>query len=132
MSSIRNKTQAFTHGFIPIRTVKPLSIFVLEILFENGEIRKYDMKTLIEKYPAMKPLKESLELFNQVHVDLKGFGLIWNENIDLSAWGLYEKQLQFDSLFDMKKPNIYFIKSFENPYKSRGFEHFQAASPPNI
>ena len=91
MSSIRNKTQAFTHGFIPIRTVKPLSNFVLEILFENGEIRKYDMKPLIEKYTAMKPLKNTSNLFNQVKIDQKGFGLIWNENINLSAWGLYEK-----------------------------------------
>lgn len=70
--------------FHTIKFIKPLENMILEAVFSNGEIRKYDMKVLIKKYEVFKKL-ENKELFNKVKVDIGGYGIIWNEDIDLSS-----------------------------------------------
>lgn len=70
--------------FHTIKFIKPLENMILEAVFSNGEIRKYDMKALIKKYEVFKKL-ENKELFNKVKVDIGGYGIIWNEDIDLSS-----------------------------------------------
>ncbi len=42
------------------------------------------MKPLIEKYGVFSKLKNK-ELFNKGKADIGGYGIIWNENIDLSS-----------------------------------------------
>ena len=70
--------------FYTIKLIKPLENMILEAVFSNGEIKKYDMKALIKKYEAFKEL-ENKELFNKVKVDIGGYGIVWNEDIDLSC-----------------------------------------------
>ena len=70
--------------FHTIKSVKPLKDFILEVVFTSGEIKKYDMKKMIKKHKVFKDL-ENKELFNKVKVDIGGYGIIWNENIDLSS-----------------------------------------------
>ena len=70
--------------FHTIKFIKPLENMILEAVFSNGEIRKYDMKVLIKEHEVFKKL-ENKELFNKVKVDIGGYGIIWNEDIDLSS-----------------------------------------------
>lgn len=70
--------------FHTIKYVKPLENMVLEAVFSNGEIKKYDMKKLIKKHEVFKSL-ENEELFNKVKVDIGGYGIVWNGDIDLSS-----------------------------------------------
>lgn len=70
--------------FHTIKSVKALKNMVLEVVFNNGTNKKYDVKKLIKKYEVFKEL-ENEELFNMVRVDLGGYGIIWNEEIDLSS-----------------------------------------------
>lgn len=71
-------------SFHTIKDVKPLENIILEVLFNNGEKKKYDVKLLIEKYEVFKKL-ENKELFNKVKVDIGGYGIVWNEELDLSS-----------------------------------------------
>jgi len=70
--------------FHTIKSIKPLENKILEAVFSNGEIKKYDMKNLIKKYEVFKDL-ENEELFNKVKVDIGGYGIVWNKDIDLSS-----------------------------------------------
>ena len=70
--------------FHTIKSIKPLENMILEAVFFSGETKKYDIKELIKKYKIFKEL-ENKELFNKVKVDIGGYGIIWNDNLDLSS-----------------------------------------------
>lgn len=70
--------------FHTIKYIKPLENMILEAVFSSGEIKRYDMKKLIKKHEVFKSL-ENKELFNKVKVDIGGYGIVWNESIDLSS-----------------------------------------------
>lgn len=75
--------------FHAIKSIKPLENMIIEAVFLNGETKKYDVKILIKKYEVFKEL-ENKELFNKVKVDIGGYGVIWNEDIDLSSEEIWE------------------------------------------
>lgn len=70
--------------FHTIKEIKPLENMILEAVFSNGEIKKYDVKILIKKYEVFKKL-ENEELFNKVKTDIGGYGIVWDETLDLSS-----------------------------------------------
>lgn len=65
--------------------------YILYCKFDNGKNKKYDIKPLIEKYKIFKKLENNIELFNKVKIDIGGYGISWNENIDLAVEELWEK-----------------------------------------
>ena len=71
--------------FFKILKVKPEDDFVLSVIFTDGVKRKYDVKPLFEKWPVFKMLKEVPGLYNQVRVDPGGYGISWNDEIDLES-----------------------------------------------
>ncbi len=70
--------------FHTIKLIKPLENMILEAVFSSGEIKRYDMKNLIKNNENFKKL-ENKELFIKAKVDIGGYGIIWNENIDISS-----------------------------------------------
>lgn len=75
--------------FHKIKTVKALPNYMLEVIFENDEIKYYDVKQLFEKWVIFENLKNVKGLFEQVKVDAGGYGISWNEELDLSCNELY-------------------------------------------
>lgn len=71
--------------FHKIKNVTPLRDFVLLAHFTDGTDKKYDMKPLIKEVDAFKPLKEIPGLFQLVKADVGGYGIVWNEDIDLDS-----------------------------------------------
>ena len=60
----------------------------LELTFQNGEVKAYDMSVLFEKYPQPEAQKNR-ELF--LEGKLMGFyGIIWNDDLDIEAETIYE------------------------------------------
>ncbi|MGI6739734.1 MAG: DUF2442 domain-containing protein [Christensenellales bacterium] len=76
--------------FYKINDVKPLPDYGLLVMFENGEKKKYNVQPLFSKWEAFKALDIIKGLFEQVKVDTGGYGVSWNDNIDLSCNELYE------------------------------------------
>ena len=70
--------------FHTIKTVEPLGNMILEVEFNNGINKKYDMKELLKKHKVFERLKNE-DLFNSARVDIGGYAVIWNEEIDLSS-----------------------------------------------
>ena len=71
-------------GFHTIKSVTVLENLIIQAEFSNGINKKYDIKKLIKKYEHFKIL-ENIELFNKVKVDTGGYGIVWNEDFDLSS-----------------------------------------------
>ena len=75
--------------FHKVKTVIPLPNYLLAIDFENGERSHYDVKPLLHKWESFKTLTAVKGLFEQVRVDAGGYGISWNDDIDLSCDELY-------------------------------------------
>ena len=75
--------------FHRVRSITPLSEYSLLACFENGEKKIYDVRQLFERWEAFKALTITEGLFRQVKVDAGGYGISWNDDIDLSCNELY-------------------------------------------
>jgi len=75
--------------FHKISTVKPMDDMRLFVNFQNGDTRIYDVTPLLDEWQAFKSLKSIPGLFEQVQVDQGGFGISWNDDIDLACDELY-------------------------------------------
>ena len=85
--------------FHKIKNVTPLKDFKLSIKFAEGITKIYDMKKLIENNKIFADLKD-INLFNSVEVDIGGYGVIWNDDIDISCDELFENSKKIDTPFD--------------------------------
>ena len=85
--------------FHKIKNVTPLQDFKLSIQFAEGITKIYDMKKLIENNKIFANLKD-INLFDSVEVDIGGYGVIWNDDIDISCDELFENSKKIDTPFD--------------------------------
>lgn len=85
--------------FHKIKNVTPLQDFKLSIQFAEGITKIYDMKKLIDNNKIFSDLKD-INLFNSVEVDIGGYGVIWNDDIDISCDELFENSKKIDTPFD--------------------------------
>lgn len=77
-----------------IQTVKPLSDLRLSVLFQNGVEKEYDIHNLYSVFPQFKEFEINSDLFEQVQVDCGGYGLSWNDNLDLDAEDIWENGIE--------------------------------------
>ena len=76
--------------FHKIEKVIPLSDFKLEVQFSEGIVKLYDVKPLFERISVFKNFIYCPEHFFDVTVDIGGYGVIWNEKLDLSCEELWK------------------------------------------
>ncbi|MCI8397081.1 MAG: DUF2442 domain-containing protein [Clostridia bacterium] len=76
--------------FHKIKTIKTQKNYTLLITFESGEQKLYDIKPLTKKFHIFQELIKVEGLFEKVKVDQGGYGISWNEDIDLSCNELWE------------------------------------------
>ena len=60
----------------------------LKVLFEGNVIKIYDCTPLLTE-DTFKPLEDDA-LFKNVHADEGGYGIVWNDYLDLSESELWE------------------------------------------
>jgi hypothetical protein len=70
-----------------IETVRPVGPARLLIRFRNGEEKTYDCGVLLSR-PEFRLLSVPA-FFRAVHVDAGGYGISWNDDIDLSEYELW-------------------------------------------
>ena len=86
--------------FHKIKSVSPLTDFILSVQFSEGVTKLYDMKPLFTKLPVFDQLKDDPEEFSSVTVDVGGYGIIWNDDLDLSCDELWEHGTAAKTPFD--------------------------------
>ena len=73
-----------------IEDVQAKDDLLLYIKFESGEVKIYDLKPILAEIKAFESLKNDEKLFKNVHVASGGYGVIWNEELDLSCDELWQ------------------------------------------
>lgn len=62
---------------------------VLELTFQDGKVKQYDVAELFTKYPQLKDL-ENRELFTSGKLE-GSYGIVWTDELDLEAETVYEE-----------------------------------------
>ena len=86
--------------FHKIKSVTPLADHILSVQFSEGVTKHYDVKPLFDKYPMFLPLKDDPALFSSVEVDVGGYGIIWNDDIDIACDELFYNGEKVTTPFD--------------------------------
>lgn len=84
-----------------IKSVKPCENSTLLVLFWNGIEKTYDMKRLYPLFPQFKVFEENEHIFNSVVVDPGGYGISWNDDLDLDAEDIWEDGIQTGRVQEM-------------------------------
>lgn len=75
-----------------IKYIESLSDYRLFVIFDNGIIKVYSLKERLQT-SAFQPLQDET-LFNTAKIASGGYGVIWNEEIDLSEYELWMKGVE--------------------------------------
>ncbi len=76
--------------FHEVKAVNVIPDCRLSVQFAEGVTKIYDLKPLFDKWPIFAELKNDEELLYAVEVDTGGYGIVWNDDIDLSCDELFE------------------------------------------
>ena len=60
----------------------------MEVLFQDGKVKRYDIASLFDKYPQLRAL-EDRNLFLQGRL-VGHYGIIWNDDLDLETETVYQ------------------------------------------
>lgn len=75
--------------FHKVKAVKPLPNYRLSVQFAEGVTKIYNVAALFDKWKMFLPLKGNLTLFDAVKVDIGGYGIVWNDELDISCDELF-------------------------------------------
>lgn len=87
-------------GLYKITGVSALPEHRLSVHFWNGVTKIYDMRRTFEKWPQFKELVRNERLFAKVKVDVGGYGIVWNDELDLSCDELWHNGRLVTTVFD--------------------------------
>ncbi len=92
--------------YYKIRNVAAMDDYFLIVQFTHGVTKKYDVKRLFRRYAWSQALREK-NLFQSVTVDVGGYGIVWNDELDLSSEEIWENgtviKTNFDGLLSFKE-----------------------------
>lgn len=111
--------------FVKITSLATLPDYILLIGFSTGEYKKFDVKPLIEKYTPFRAFTETNGLFNQAKIDVGGYGIVWNDDLDLSADGVYEQGVHCQAIDNTEEYRRKFIEALIQARKSKGLSQKQ-------
>lgn len=86
--------------FHKVKAVYALPDYRLSVQFAQGVTKVYDVKPLFNKWPPFRALENAPELFASVTVGAGGYGVIWNDELDLSCDELFENGQTVETPFD--------------------------------
>ena len=93
-----------------IKEVVAKEKYVIEATFFGGEIKQYDVKGLFLIFPQFQAFQEQEELFEKVTVDQGGYGISWNDELDLDAETIWEDGVLIEI---QPKPSINHLLAYQ-------------------
>ena len=85
--------------FHKVKGVAALPEHKLSVEFAEGVTKIYDAAPLMERIPVFKELEDEA-LFGSVQVDAGGYGIVWNDDIDLSCDEIWDNGEEVSTPFD--------------------------------
>lgn len=114
-----------------IKAVKPCENMTISALFWNGIEKVYDMKKLYPLFPQFKIFESDDSLFNNVSVDPGGYGISWNDDLDLDSEDIWEDGVQTGNVREMDIQTI-LAESIVNARDYRGMTQKQLSEATGI
>lgn len=62
----------------------------MEVTFFGGEVKQFDMAPLFSEFPQFQAFREKEGLLEKVVVDQGGYGVSWNDELDLDAETIWD------------------------------------------
>ncbi|MDD3369046.1 MAG: DUF2442 domain-containing protein [Lachnospiraceae bacterium] len=81
-----------------IQSVVPRKNYIVEAVFYDGSVKQFDMKSLFQSYPQFQEFQTNRGLFERVTVDAGGYGITWNDELDLSCEAIWDEGLLVEKL----------------------------------
>ena len=85
--------------FHKVKDVSALADLKLSVQFTNGTTKIYDVSPLMQRFSAFRILEDET-LFRDVKVDQGGYGIVWNDDLDLSCDELWKNDVELATPFD--------------------------------
>ncbi len=79
-----------------IQNAKVLDDYTLIIRFQNNEIKQYDIRQILD-IPMFFPLQNPA-FFRSFTVEVGGYAIAWNEDIDISEYELWTNGVSIDPI----------------------------------
>ena len=76
--------------------IETLPNMILKVRFEDGVVKFYDIKPLMEQYEDFKELQDENK-FNAAYLSPAGHGIIWNSKLDLAIEEIYNNGVLISS-----------------------------------
>lgn len=90
-----------------IKSVKTKDNLIIIATFMDGTVKEYDISALFSALPQLKELKENKALFHNVKMDVGGYGIFWNDELDLEAETIWEDGIEVEKmLFEEAYANL--------------------------
>ncbi len=93
-----------------IQSVVARDNFIIEAVFYSGDIVQYDAKQLLPKFPQFSVFWTMDDLFKSVSVDAGGYGVSWNDELDLDAETIWEDGIFIEV---QQKPDINHLLAYQ-------------------
>ena len=88
------------YAFHRVKSIGVVDANTLIAQFEDGISKIYDMRQLLGRFPGFKPLLENRQLLEMVHVEGSGYGVVWDDELDLSCNELWDNGTPVPTPFD--------------------------------
>ena len=86
--------------FHKVKIVNALDNYRLSVQFAEGVTKIYDVSRLFSTWTAFISLKDNPILFKKARVDVGGYGVIWNDDLDISCDELFANGEAIKTPFD--------------------------------
>ena len=93
-----------------IQSVNALDNYIIEAQFFGGEIKQYDVKQLFSVFPQFKMFEKVRGLFECIKVGAGGYGISWNDELDLDAETIWEDGILLEM---QKKPTLNHLLAYK-------------------
>ena len=71
---------------------------MLEATFADGTVKRYDVEPLLSRWKAFEALRDVPGLFRSVRVDAGGYGVVWNDELDLECEEIWNNGVSVSGL----------------------------------
>lgn len=86
--------------FHKIKSVKAMPDYILMVSFVEGIQKTYNLKPLFNQLPVFQDLQHIKGLYEQVQVDPGGYGISWNDDLDIACDELWANGTPYITPFD--------------------------------
>ena len=101
-----------------IKSVRTSENMTLLAVFENGIEKAYDIRQMERLFPQFYVLKTNPELYKSVQVDVGGYGISWNDDLDIDAEEIWENGVETNIRYEVDIYHIVAVQLAEAREKS--------------